>query len=465
MNEGRRSQLRGDGLPPGMPAEAVKPPGMLRPQYTDYWITGGEVGRWPVWQVGAFVASQVIGIGLVAWIQIGQFGWGNLRPHQDQFWFAWLIAILIVPALLAVSVLRARSLYRRMRDLRHARHVYWTTLAMLFMVVFACWFWISMLLGLGVLPHLVAPMAIVMGVVGFVAQFSVAPRVGATLRCARCGYPFDNAGDYLCSECGKAWLAPSGLVRGEKIRPKPLHYGVIGACVLPVVSTALLLGFSGMHRFTPTDRLIAQAIRSPTQPFGGPWGELQQRTLSTEQVSRIAIGLSGLDAQNAHLPLRAERWLTATMASVGVSDEALERLADSMKEVRLTVPDSARVGEEITIDVTVTQRHPALPLPGLAAFRRVDRFNDESSEHFAQDFAFFRQNTISMSGFGPPNRFTPQSPGEFEVTIEWWYFPTRAIIQPIVWRPDGTPEPPPGAYGVVRRSLTGTVRVLPAEEP
>ncbi|MCC5785431.1 MAG: hypothetical protein JJU33_01875 [Phycisphaerales bacterium] len=459
------------GLPPGVSPAAVQPPKMLKATYTDYWITGGEVGRWPVWYVGAFFAIQTIAIVSIVWIHIGAQGWGYLRPHPDRFWFTMVILLLFVIGSESIGVRRARPVYRRTGDLRQARHVFGITKVICAMVAGACWFWVGMMLGHSVLPLGVAAGLVVVGAVSIVTSFAVAPRVGTTLRCARCGYPFDNAGDYLCSECGKAWLAPSGLVRGEKIRPKPFHYGVLGACVLPIVATALLMLFAGVHRLTPTDRLVEQAIRQSNEfvflrAFGA-WNELEQRRLSPAQVSRLAEGLIGDGDEPPNLTPEARSWLLDRLLAGELPEPTVDRILQRMMSPLLAVPREVRVGEAFTVraDVQVIWGRVHV-IDAAIAVRGSAAGDEDGAEILADRFVPVQAHLRGAPGPIGTFTFTAESAGDLEVTVDFWIF---AVPGPetrgIVWRPDGTPEPPPGAYGAVRRSLSGTVRVLPAEAP
>lgn len=178
-------------------------------------------------------------------------------------------------------------------------------------------------------------------------------RQGLSRHCAKCDYEFSNvpAAPDHCPECGHAWLRGNGLSRGKLVRRPWLAWtgGLLMAGVI-VTGTALVGGRAGtVVGHLPTSVLATQAANYRIGAYS-IWNELGQRTLSVNQMRRLATAvLDDRRTDDPSLSLAAHIWLDTQQASGALTPDLLERYFVDSFRPRLIGPRSAKVGETVVL--------------------------------------------------------------------------------------------------------------------
>ncbi|MCC6907609.1 MAG: hypothetical protein IT430_06695 [Phycisphaerales bacterium] len=309
-------------------------------------------------------------------------------------------------------------------------------------------------------------------------------RRGSEPHCARCEYEravSQESATSLCPECGAAWNAPGGTVRGTISSKPPLL--VAGAILL-------VLGMSGFQASqtgpisawfasaTPTSALIA-TLGSSTAGGAADWVELGNRTLAPEQRDRLAELLLDQRLEVSYFSATdGAAWIESQISAGTLPAELTERFFREALALRLDGPESARVGEECTVAVEGARR-----LSGKSSWRAevaVAGFRTDDHETFHGMEGKWRMDTefdTRIRGYLVRDRLVgiPQNDRVPPVAILKWDKPGRhtihftafIVIRPsasgfgytLDWKADDTPVLPGDEIRVIPVDLTHTIEV------
>lgn len=226
--------------------------------------------------------------------------------------------------------------------------------------------------------------------------------VGTHWKCSKCHYDLRGLPEYQasehamrhdaqCPECGEQWGWPGGSIKVEKKWSR----GWIAICVILVApliaqfASIPLFGIGSWERATlklaPTSSLVEEVLTARGFTIDA-WAELQSRTLSDRNVSRIGTALLSRPV-GAYFSQDETAWLTRTIVSHALDPHTIEPLLD-----RLFTVSAKRADPSNGITLTFT------PQPtSFAAFSGVDVGVWVTSSHIGRDqFSAF---AVAGSGY------------------------------------------------------------------
>lgn len=303
-----------------------------------------------------------------------------------------------------------------------------------------------------------SPMAFLM--IGGTLAADARRRRGTTLRCAACDYDLTGAepgeavvpGEHeaRCPECGSRWGRAGMTVRGERLWSWRA-FAVAALCMVPFFAYTVFPLVTG--RFTvrrtllsvlPTGSLIEEVSRSRSFTMDD-WAELNTRTLTPAQHTRLVRGLLERDALSLHAWSDGAKWFIGESVAGRLTAEerglALQRFVGLRLQRGLSGPR----------DEWTVMREGAWGLDGVFAgfciFAAVGEVKDASGatvQSRASD-----EIPLDLAGLAtPPANYTnyavPAWPGVWRgagVTGTVWLIaePRARAAGPIEWL-DGAPK-------------------------
>ena len=317
--------------------------------------------------------------------------------------------------------------------------------------------------------------------VGFALIAAGRPRrMGDSFHCDVCDYE-RRTDSPVCSECGYDWLAPHGVVQGERQVQWPAVWAGLLIMLAPPLSQTLL-------RYTSLDvqRLILSAL--PTRILidaattGSPYGAdeefkiLVSRSLSAEQEARLARRLLDQHLEYKRRSGPAAAWLEPNVLSATLPSDICERFFTEMAEIRLIVTDTVIVGQPLAFYFDSRERSH-----GKSSTLKCEVYFGGVSADGGATFTERATRRARAAWFDaiwwvpgkpprqvldtkPPPLVVFDSPGEHEITCRLWQ---AAVLRTdytdkIDWLDDGSPEFPPAVVWSKQIDLTATIEALPA---
>ncbi len=310
-------------------------------------------------------------------------------------------------------------------------------------------------------------------------------RRGSDEHCAACNYRrvrVDAHAAKRCPECGAAWNAPGGVVRGiESSRPGFVVAGVLLSLLGFVLGPSSPLGLIPRYfaNAMPTSALITSA---GTLEHSGSevWTEIGSRPLTDSERNRLASLLLDQRLEISYFSATdGSAWLESQISAAALPAELIERFFKEALSLRLDGPESARVGEEFTVAVEGASRLGGNSLWRAEAAVAGFRSDDHDAVHgregkWRMGFEF----DTEMRGYVMRERLVgiPQNDRVSPVAILKWDKPGRhtihftafIVIRPsasgygytLDWNPDHTPVLPGDEACVIPVDLTHTIEVI-----
>lgn len=450
-------------LPEGVSQDMVRPSAWQKPWVGDRLLTATGILDLAWGRIAAIGALLVFAMMLMVWPLLlvgsgsGAMLSGFLLPMGGMFGaFA---------AGGAVGLWRGRRVYGATGDIVGARRAFGVASVTVSILLMTALLWAAMLTG-----RFLAGMPAFASFFGFWSVFVLVGlltpvRVGPELRCGRCDYPFQTSHGANCPECGSRWGAPLSLVRGERKSTNLALVALLAAAVLPTAAVGFASVFGEGSRFMTTESLLRRAINPAPTDFIGPWDELNRRTLTEEQTLRLASGVMNY-TQGTNFVAADEgmRWLAAKIIAGEIPGDMVHDLLDRRLSLSLQTTGTPGVGAPmvVTVDARASgdggrSLHAVVAVGG---YRVGDDAPVDRGAYFMPLIPAPFGQTISML-LASPLAVTPEAPGDIEVRFECWvYLVDRSHHGRIAWRPDGAPEPPPGALAEVHKEATTTLRVV-----
>jgi hypothetical protein len=323
-------------------------------------------------------------------------------------------------------------------------------------------------------PFLVALLGLVPAVLpaggGLIMGLGMPHLKGRTLHCARCGYEYTRGSGWQCPECGKAWTAKGGLVRGVR-QPVNWYWIATGLAVMLVSPLSAFWGRS-LTGVLPTSILIAKV----GVPHGGftidEMKALTSRTLSDSERLSLANAMIRKRGLSDYLSPDEQSWLDGEVARGELPRELVDRYYREMAEVWVVAPASGRSGEPMKVAIGVQDHHPltqsCTPLILVGGYSLDGDAKREGASDSAQpagDVGLEHRSfgTVAPGRFAHEATLTPTTAGTTTVHLEYWIIvvPRGSGSVPMSWSANGQPVAPAGALFMERREATRAVPVGP----
>ena len=276
----------------------------------------------------------------------------------------------------------------------------------------------------------------------------------------------------FCPRCRRRWRVPVEWLSGPRLTP--WRCAVIAVGLLGIVAAFALPSL--VVRQIPSSTLIRIAARA-SMPVQEVWAEVNRRTLTDEQVERLASELVERRERRGDVPIQADRWLAAHMHMARLAPETFAAHFRSWFDLELALagaiapPDPSGPAPtpgvvEVCLDVATYDREMSAMAP-LVYVEGVWVGDDRNTIQLAQTLSTYRvgwgygprERSVGMSLDLPMARFD-LPPGDHTINAAvWLVVPARRAAEPeIVWAADGTLDAP-DAMHVERREMSLTVRV------
>ena len=340
-------------------------------------------------------------------------------------------------------------------------------------VVFNAVLWI----GMGMIFGLVRGGSVIAGALTYVHMFllmtgvllivnSRKARLGDSRHCATCEYEQspDTGAIERCPECGSKWNEIGGLVHGRLAR-RP-HLLIIGAVMMTIgigaiASPMFLRGWQ--TRLMPTSSLISQVIKERGFTVD-EWKELNTRTISPAQATRLATGLIDKRKGRGRLPTDDDNWLVAQITAGKLPGELRDRYYREMLDLKLIAPDAAKVGQEIKLAVSGTYRGASSMNPSAAVYvggyligNAIEPINRGRTPLGG---ILLDPKKAGRTVERIEAAIVPDAPGPLRVRLEVWIVALPfSQGPPIQWQPDNSPVIPPTAAWFEKRVLEQVIQV------
>lgn len=189
--------------------------------------------------------------------------------------------------------------------------------------------------------------------------------VGNEPSCANCGYPRPAEQDdpkTVCPECGNAWWLEGRFTKGRIVHPTHWATASIVIFLLAVILPSFIFmklfgGPRGAVRFAPTSSLVSSLSTQEGGYSFRNWHELAHRTLSTDQVHRLASTLLVRLSANSN-DQDAIRGIGVILQQRSISDNDLRDIINAY--VKLNVRLTANSSRQLCMEIRYAQQSWAI---------------------------------------------------------------------------------------------------------
>lgn len=333
-------------------------------------------------------------------------------------------------------------------------------------------------MGASSLPHIVALLI-------FFIAFAVFPsgmfwRQGSTRHCVQCDYqviPTPNVQQQRCPECGMDWSQPGSLISGKRPARSPSHNIRIatGVALLFVAFAAFMTAPLGLTSRIASTGLLMNQVTTGTGFLYTEWNVLAARNLTDEQRLDLARGLLQRRDSRSTLENDANQWFLDQIAADSLPADIVDEYLTGIIKARLLAPETAVVGEEISVGIENINRYqpPLAATTAPAIFFGGFLIGDDADAccraEKVMSIISFGTRIVSYGMFNMPREqgamvtITPDKPGPLHIRARYWIagIPSGpgSMIQEIDWNEDGTPNFPPGTTWSYERVLEHTIEI------
>ncbi|MCK4341698.1 MAG: hypothetical protein KAY37_08255 [Phycisphaerae bacterium] len=331
-------------------------------------------------------------------------------------------------------------------------------------------------------------------VVALYAILAVPRRVGDAEYCGKCEHakiPSDDEAEH-CPNCGVAWTAPGGVVKGRLVTsPWATPFGVL-AVVLMFVGFACTV-FGGLKmplHILPTSTLLHEVTQGGVDDCGkvnmisDAWAVLQTRELSDGQLLGLAEDLLAApfvyETRDGSLAWWGRQsWLAELVESGRLPSDFVERYWRLQYDFELHIvsPERVALGEEFTVGVGVDwQWKPPSPWSGVidrpawAWFYCSGFFVGDSDEPLGRQeeiLGYWEKRRRldeyrEKRGKFPAVTLKADRLGPLRVRFVAWVAVSKQWLwsEPITWQDDGMPGMPKDAIWTERVEAECVIEVV-----
>ncbi|MCC5785428.1 MAG: hypothetical protein JJU33_01860 [Phycisphaerales bacterium] len=451
----------GDGLPDGVPPEAVKPDDSS--PFTDALLAGAGWPRLRVWHwLLPLVVVLVLSVLFLRPVVSGESSLAESRLIEVLVFFGVFFAVY------GVGIVLGRRRFRVDGDLPRARKLVRRTL----------------IVGVGGLAAVLGGahffggfalrsmyMSMTPVVVSWLLLWWVFLRLGLlgergvddSLRCAACDYPYEGAGSDRCPECGAAWHEPAALLARHTTKERWNASAVVFYVLLFVVMTLALSQREKFYAVTPTGRLVASVGVHGDSYDWHLWRQIIGRTLTQAQTAHLAERILNEPASD-RINTFASEWFVARLNAGEISQDHLERFVRERVVLSLDASPDGTGGDVrvvATADAFGWSLHSlrfelagiGFGVDGGPPVARATNYQSISHGENVPEEAQTTQWTHLITGL---------EPGERSLRFECWVVLTHGTrgSATLVWQSPAIPAPVHGSVGEVRLEASTSVNVM-----